>query len=814
MARKPSFLELLIWTFSIPIASCYSIGLGNDIASLVPTCAQPCLVSFIRSNYPTVDCGANFTLPCLCPAQSLSGFTIGEAALQCLLGYVQLGLCDEQDASGSIPAGDLNMCKGQKSALPNTHPTLTATLVIPPSGVPILLPPTSSHTTPSTSSTVRTTLTTSRTTTHTLSLPTSSPTSAPASSQGSVLGPVSSTTVSPTSSPTSEPPSTVGLAPAQIAGISVGVAGAIAIAGGAIFLARCMRRRRFPDSESQQAFFEKDNNSTGGLDPLGSRGSRIFHISPPVLRTSRYRPDFIPRAAPAPANIDRNTIGLAISRPRSLVPPRPSPKIPGSIISSPPPVEVPLERKPSRLLPPRPALTLNIPSKAVPPSAPSSQAPPTTDRASTFTNLTGFADLDSEAAEDPQSATTLYIADKYGNWIAQITESPIEKQEEANKMAAAISAAAAIPVAPKPAFLFKNPTNRTYSQSSSSYSQVSAARQAGRRYSFNRNSASRSRKNSGGPVINRSDSKASVTTIQTSSTGGNEDGLTYENDIARLSQLSPVKESPDPASKQPRVPYPISYPKIPGRLDGATIRYVPPPKRPNFTGSPSGQPSPTLGVVYPVQDSPSAYPLPLNTRRKENRFAPIQRSGSGFTPEPPNVEVFPLPNFARPNEMSNSGPYLRSDVAPIQQEGPYRYAVESQERDPFRTPPQRSIATFTPSPPSTRSAEKRPSTPPEPIMDRGRPRGASGTSFGTVSSTASSLLAKRLGSDRAAALVLDPNGKKAQQWTRQGGGNNGDFLSPDVFSVSSPQGTLPQTPIWQPKLTPTRRGDDLFLNVQ
>ncbi|KAF2973541.1 hypothetical protein GQX73_g179 [Xylaria multiplex] len=520
-------------------------------------------------------------------------------------------------------------------------------------------------------------------------------------------------------------------------------------------------------------------------------------------------------------------------------------------MSSPRQGEVLLERKPSKLLPPRPALTLDIPSKAATNSAPSSQAPPTTDRASTFTNLTGFADLDSEAAEgeqtwrppptDPMSATTLYVADKYGNWvlssdnrqsqIAQITQaaeldthtpltkSPIEKQEEAARMAAAISASSALPRATEPAFLSQDPANQTYSQSSSLYSQVSAARQNGKRNSLGRNITSRYRKSGNLSGINRSDSKASATTIQTSSTSGHDDGLAYENDIARLSQLSPVQESPDPATKQLRV----TYPKIPGRLDKATIRYVPPPKRPNFTGSPLGQQSPTLGVVYPVEGSPSAYPLPLNPKRKGMRFAPMEETGSGFTPEPPNVEVFPLQNYARSDEMLMPEAYPRPGPAYIPPAESYRY-VDSQQRDPFRTPPQQPIPTFTPSPPSPASKsisppfeEQRSVTPPQPrIMDRGRPhiayqRVGSGTSFGTVSSTASSLLAKRLGNDKAAALVLDPNGKKAQQWRRQG---DGGLLSPDVPELTSPKGTLPQTPIWQPKLTPTRRGDDLFLNVQ
>ncbi|KAI1156856.1 hypothetical protein F4825DRAFT_138081 [Nemania diffusa] len=878
MARKPSLFQFLIWASSIPIAFSNYVGLGGDIASLVPACAQSCVLSFITSNYPTIDCGANFTLPCLCPVQSISGFTVGEAALQCLLGDKQLGQCDEQDVDGGAPARVLHMCSGQKSALPNTHATLTATLVIPPSGAPSLLPPTSLHTTLLTSSATTSARTTMRTSTRAPSLTTTSSSSLPPTStvMSSVLtsavslsttsvttssmtssitrSATSSTTSTTNPSATSQASSTRRLAPAQIAGISVGVVGAIAIAGGAILLARCLRRRRYPDAESEKAFFE-NSNSTDSFDPSGSRGSHIFHISPPLLRTSRYRPDLLPRATPPappappapqvvqperpiqPANMDRNTIGLAISRPRSLIPPRPSPKIHSPAMSSPRPVVVPLERKPSKLLPPRPALTIDIPSKPVNASALSSQGPSTKDRASTMTNMTAFADLDSEAAEggltwrppstDPLSATTVYVADRYGNWvlsnshresqIAQVveaveldtytpmTKSPLERQEEAATMAAAMSATTVLPRASQPAFLSRDPNESINSQSSSLYSQASANRQTGRRNSSRRNSASRSRKVNSGTIMNRSDSKASATTIQTSSTGGNDDGFVYENDIARLSQLSPVQESPAPAAGRSRV----TYPKIPGRLDGATIRFVPPPKRPDFASLSLEQASPTLGV-YPLEGSPSAYPLPLNPRRSEMRLPPTQRNRSGFTPEPPNIEVFPLQNFTRSDEMSRPGPYLRADITPVQPGGPDRY-MNSQQQGP-RTPPQQPDPTFTPSP---LSAEKRPLTPPRlGVMDRSRPhiasqRRASGTSFATVSSTTSSLLAKRLGSDRAAAFALDPNGERAQQWRRRGG--DGGLLSPEM---ASPRGTLPQTPIWQPKLTPTRRGGDLYLNVQ
>jgi len=671
--------------------------------------------------------------------------------------------------------------------------------------------------------------------------------------------PVSTAISSPISSPTSAPSSssTTGLAPGQIAGISVGAAGAIAIAVGAILLAKCMRRRRYPDSDSEKGFYQTDNSTGGSLDPSGSRASRIFHISPPILRISRYRPDFIPRAAPPvpravqpepPANtgnVDRGTIGLAISRPRSLIPAKPAPQPHSPITASPRLAQVPLERKASKLLPPRPALTLDIPPKASTNGAPSSQAPPTTDRASTLTNMTAFADLDTAAAEgeqvwrpppsDPLSATTLYIADKYGNWVLSnhnrqsqiaevrgvaeldtytpLTKSPIERQEEAAKMAAAISAAAPLGRAPQPAFLSQDPARPTYSRSSSFYSQASATRQTGRRTSSSRNSLSKSQKVSSGSGAGRPDSKASVTTIQTSSTGGNEGRMSYEHDIARLSQLSPVKESPDPPTGRSQ----IAYPKIPGRLGGATIRYVPPPKRPNFSASASGQTSPTLGVVYPVIDSPSAYPLPLNPQRPLRPFAPTQRTGSGFTPEPPNVEVFPAQVFTPTGGMAVSRQRPQPDPTPMPAVGSYQ-TVDSRRQDVVRTPPRQTIPTFTPSPLSA-ERETRPPTPPEAgNEDRLRMHIASQyntmsfRSSRTDSSDASSLVAKRLGNDKAAALVLDPSRKKAQQWRRQDG--DSVLFSPGATSLASPMGTLPMTPTWLPKLTPTRRGDDLYLNVQ
>ncbi|KAI1435184.1 hypothetical protein GGR50DRAFT_338851 [Xylaria sp. CBS 124048] len=863
MARKHWVLQLLTWTASIPIASSQAVGLGSDIASLVPTCAQSCLRSFISSNYPTAECGTGSTLPCLCPAQSTSGFTLGEAALQCLYGYIQLGRCDKQDADGSTLARVYNICSGQRSALPNTHPILTATLVIPPSGEPSLLPPSSPQTTFRMSSTSsQTTLSASSTTTsshisstttssqasssvtsvRTMSMASTITSSATLSSNSSKATTTVVATSEPTSAPTSAASSTKRLAPAQVAGISVGIAGAVGLALGAIFLARYMRRRKYPNSDSEKGLYQNDN-STASFDPLASTTSRIFHISPPVLPTPRYRPDFGPRPAPPtlrgvppevptqPMNTDRNTIGLAISRPRSLALAKSSPQLRSSTMSSPRIVEEPTERRNSKLLPPRPNLTLDIPPKAAATVAPSAQDPPTADRGSTFTNMTAFADLDSAAAEgaqvwrpptsDPLSASTLYFADKHGNWvlsnnhrrsqIARVLEAakprthmslpkpPMGKQGEAANTAGGSSTSAALPQASRPAFLSQSPTSWENSQFSSIYSQPSAAQQGEQKFTSSSKRASRSQRGNR-PVTGRSDSKTSATTIQSASSGWNDNWFTHDDEeVYRPSQLL-VKESSDSETRAR-----VNYPKIPGRLDGATIRFVPPPKRPNFEDMASGQRNSSLGAVYPVRESSFAYyPPPLNPRRNERRLTPVQRNGSGFSPELPNVEVFPL------RDRYGAGGMLTSESDPY---------LDSQHHDIYEPPPRQFIPTSVP-PPFSFADKKRSLTSRQP-GDKGHnlphiasQHARSGTNPGAGSAGASSLLEKRVGSNKAAALALGSNRPKARHWRRQDD-DPGLIVTPGATTLESPtRGTLPRTPGWQPRLTPTRRGDDLFLNVQ
>jgi hypothetical protein len=72
----------------------------------------------------------------------------------------------------------------------------------------------------------------------------------------------------------------------------------------------------------------------------------------------------------------------------------------------------------------------------------------------------------------------------------------------------------------------------------------------------------------------------------------------------------------------------------------------------------------------------------------------------------------------------------------------------------------------------------------------------------TSSGNSSWLATKRLGVERAAALALREDGSgggRKDKWKREDGEGR--------------EKELPSTPGWKPKLTPTRRGDDLFLNV-
>lgn len=738
------------------------------------------------------------------------------------------------------------MCNSVKNALPNTHSVLTATIADSPTGSAGSLILSSMPTATSTGT----------------STPSGTITPAPTSTPST--GPVPTETPAATPAAASSP----ALNTAQIAGIVASIVGTILITLIAIFVARCIRKRRYPDLED--GLLPADDNKSRSTVARSKKSSSPLVISAPFRRFSHLQPEprlpqsnrtppprfpiltppLNPRTPPIPGsssspylspNPTQEAIGLAISRSLNSTPSRSSPEIP--------------PRPPSRLLPAKPSLSLKIPSPhPSPPPQPSSQPravttrvstsqTPHTDRASVLTNMTGFADLDTEASEggqiwrpppsDPQSATTLYVADKWGNWVlnntnrqselAQVTEaaeldtytpltkSPIEKREEAAvAMSAAISAASALPEQPQPAFLSTNRTSQGLNRSSSVYSQASVVRHNSRILTYRTNSTRRGN----APQITRSDtmmSHGSATTINTSSSSPFDEEAPFELDPTRLSQLSTVMETPSPTTGRSTV----TYPKIPGRLNRGMLE-VAPPRRPDF-GSPPGQPSPTLkGAAVPANETGSPYPPPLKPRRSQG-------------PRTPNLGRNPdiRTDLQKPPRFDEFRPQAQSPMARFAPQAPGMEAPAPNFRYPERlqTPPmQTSGSGFSPNPPNVETFPT-----PSPMSSRSgngetRPRVAraisplsmmtmtSGASGASGPPGASSLLAKRIGNDKAAALALGPNSKKRERWRRNGDPNN--MLSPEDAGLLSPRGTLPNTPTWLPKLTPTRHGDDLVLNVQ
>ncbi|KAI2467041.1 hypothetical protein F4781DRAFT_403728 [Annulohypoxylon bovei var. microspora] len=805
---------ILIWT-TMFVGFTVTMELGDDIQTFVPTCAQPCLESFIQGNFPSSGCTSSPSLDCLCTAKSSSGYTLGEGALQCISAEVERGVCDENVTGGPVKHDAYLMCSNIANALPNTHSVLTATIADSPTGgsASIVL----------------------------------SPTGTEIGTVTSILAPTASSTISMAATknpaaPSAAPVSTPALNGAQVAGIIVGVAGTIIITFIAILIARHFRKKNFSDLEGGLLPADDDRSKPRTSN---SRNTGPMVISAPFRRFSASHPDPQSYRTPPPRfpspplnpispnpfltpNPNEESIGLAVSRPQNTTP-----------SASP---EIPARRRRSRLLPAKPALSVKIPPVRPPPPEPlsqpraavrrmSSSRTQRTDRASIMTNHTAFADIDTEVVEGdqvwrrpptsgPQSGTPLYFDDRLGNWVlnknnsqtrlVQVTEvaeldtytpmtkSPQERREEqAIKMAAAISAASALPMRPQPAFLSQDHNDGSLNRSSSVYSQASAVYRSSRSFGRTR-SNSRSRKNNAAKLARSDTVKTydSITTINSCLSSPLDEEFPPELNNSHLSQLSTVVESPART--------PVKYPKISERLD-RTIQQVDVPKIPTFATSPPGQPSPTLkGAALLDEETGSAYPQPLNTRRPQK------------SPTPNSTHSDAEADLPRP-WLDGSRPLIQSPLSRFSPRAPNAetQVSNSNHSERLRTPPmQTSGSGFSPNP---SNADKFPT--PSPLSSRsgnrdGRPhvaRAVSPLSLKTMDSApsgTSALLAKRVGNGKAAALALAPGNKK-YQWKM-----HRDQLTPDTAGLSSPKGSLPHTPTWQPKLTPTRHGDDLYLNVQ
>lgn len=676
------------------------------------------------------------------------------------------------------------MCLGVANAAPQTHATIVATMVIP-SGTGAVVVPTVTIT----------------------------------AAAGAITAPVgaSSTAVQAApATPTSSPISTISpdepsvsrtskLTTAQIAGISGGVAAAVGLAIGLIFLIRCIRRRRYRDRES------------GLLTGRGSRGfgllksnqnSPNLQISAPIHKTP-VEMDF--KRPGDRESILPGSIGLAISRPNTT---------PSAGTTQGRPLTYTSNTQETQELP-KPTLTLTIPQ--TPGSHQQEARVALTGRESIVTEFAEDGEPDSATGahvwrpppSDPQSATTYYVADKWGNWIlgnqkrkSQAAElevpnplTPTTKSEKATGASPGppvddTRLAPSLPARLAPAKLgspivFKDKAAASgVGVPSSIYSNFSVPQSAtlspgnhlpraqpppSTYFDLIRESGAG---HIGAPVQRRNSRRASRPVMRNSYESGTtieSAGAGDEDDIDDEPQemLSPVVESPQtPISPGTS---PVSYPRIPGA--GST---------------PARHPTPNKGPAFSLFPAPLRASIPNGHRQLSSTpgvMEPVKSHRAPPPTQPPSIRQ-PLQALAlnlqpnrNPAHIRNGSPEARSSSAP----------PEQQQRRP--------------SPQTLRVGESANGSAPSRFGSIRTPVSAE-----SYNSNASSLLSKRLGADRAAALVLGvgaPRGK----WRRDGGGQQQGgapgFVTDELGHVA-----LPATPGWQPKLTLTRRGEDLFLNVQ
>ncbi|ROV98105.1 hypothetical protein VPNG_08601 [Cytospora leucostoma] len=216
--------------------------------------------------------------------------------------------------------------------------------------------------------------------------------------------------------------------------------------------------------------------------------------------------------------------------------------------------------------------------------------------------------------------------------------------------------------------------------------------------------------------------------------------------------------------------------------------------------------------------------LPSQSRPSQSRYGPMSVYEAYARPESNYPQRALQPQY-QPQQQQQQQQYQNQYQNQYQQQRPRQQQQQQQQQQSYQ--PYR--AGFTPSPLSATEY------PPYP-------------SASTSSSSSSSLLAKRLGPERAVAFqmgapVENPHNASQARWRRrnpdQGGGGVPDGTAGQqpapTRGIVGPGGSqgqgrgrgrgqgqeryeedmaLPATPGWKPQLTPKRRGGDLYLSVQ
>lgn len=349
IAPRLRFLHLFLALY-VTLAHSQSLTptLSPSLANTVPLCARHCLQSFIAESFPTSICSNQQDLACLCTHKSTGAYTLGEGAYRCIA-----LTCTNETVRD---AGAYQVCAGIQNALPNTHATITATMVAAPSA-PGDLFDTGAQTTssqlplsivPSSGSISATGLVTA----------TGSPSGQPSPTNASSV--VTSTLVpsqaSHAAATTSSvaPVTTGALTTPQIAGIAVAGVASASVAFGIMLFLYCLRRRRALKQQMEQLPFEIEK-----APPKNPDSSKPPPPPPKDGETSNDSPDTAaPNAGLAPRVPPKDSTKRRSFWRRTIKPDDIGVAVSPETAHQASPRSVASYRTTSRLLPDKPAYTL------------------------------------------------------------------------------------------------------------------------------------------------------------------------------------------------------------------------------------------------------------------------------------------------------------------------------------------------------------------------------------------------------------------------------------------------------------------------
>ncbi|KAF2489651.1 hypothetical protein BU16DRAFT_531167 [Lophium mytilinum] len=230
----------LILALPQPSTTSLPNALPSSLQSTVPECARQCLESALYTSFP-VACTSQIDLGCLCSRYSTHGSSLGEVSLGCL--YASCASVPDDQASKAF-----NVCVGQKDAVLPTQSALTVTALETTLSTFTVIATRSSTTTAHTTPPPSTLQTSAKSSTRSTASSVAASSVAASSVAAASIVPAASITLQASAASASETSTSSNqghgtLQTAQIIGIAVAGAAVISLAVGAMVLSICLRRR-------------------------------------------------------------------------------------------------------------------------------------------------------------------------------------------------------------------------------------------------------------------------------------------------------------------------------------------------------------------------------------------------------------------------------------------------------------------------------------------------------------------------------------------------------------------------------------------